>query len=232
MTDARKLQTASVAVSTLRSELSALNRDLKASSKASQELVSDIGSSFETALSQLVLKGGKLSGVFRNLVSSVAGKALEQAVSPLKTALSTSAAGLFNQVGGAVLGGVLGFSSGGAFAGGRAMTGVSGLGANVRAFSRGGAFGGVVGAPTLFPMRRGVGLMGEAGPEAVLPLSRGPDGRLGVQASSQGGSSGLQPWHSGVSVHIHTPDVQGFHRSQSQVAAQLARAVDRGRRRL
>ena len=45
------------------------------------------------------------------------------------------------------------------------------------------AHGGVVNVATLFPMRRGIGLMGEAGPEAIMPLSRGGDGKLGVKAS-------------------------------------------------
>ncbi len=36
--------------------------------------------------------------------------------------------------------------------------------------------------PTVFPFARGIGLMGEAGPEAILPLRRGPGGRLGVEA--------------------------------------------------
>jgi len=49
----------------------------------------------------------------------------------------------------------------------------------VSAFAR----GGVVSQPTVFPMARGVGLMGEAGPEAVMPLRRGRGGRLGVEAS-------------------------------------------------
>ena len=38
----------------------------------------------------------------------------------------------------------------------------------------------------LFPFARGIGLMGEAGPEAILPLRRGPGGRLGVEASTDG----------------------------------------------
>ena len=45
------------------------------------------------------------------------------------------------------------------------------------------AQGGVVERPTLFPMARGYGLMGEAGPEAVLPLKRLSSGRLGVEAA-------------------------------------------------
>jgi lambda family phage tail tape measure protein len=99
-------------------------------------------------------------------------------------------------------------------------------------FAKGGTFsqgkvmpfakGGIVGAPTAFPMRGGTGLMGEAGPEAIMPLARGPDGRLGVQA---GGGRAVN-----VVMNITTPDVQGFQRSQSQVAAQVSRALSRGQR--
>jgi lambda family phage tail tape measure protein len=71
--------------------------------------------------------------------------------------------------------GVTGSAMGNAFASG-----------NVIPFAR----GGVVDRPTLFPMARGAGLMGEAGPEAVMPLRRGSDGRLGVAASGGGGSGG------------------------------------------
>ena len=46
------------------------------------------------------------------------------------------------------------------------------------------AKGGVVGGPTVFPFANGIGLMGEAGPEAIMPLKRGPDGALGVSAST------------------------------------------------
>ena len=68
----------------------------------------------------------------------------------------------------------------------------------------------------------GRGLMGEAGPEAIMPLARGPDGRLGVQ--SAGGRA------VNVVMNITTPDVQGFQRSQAQVAAQVSRALARGQR--
>jgi phage-related minor tail protein len=85
------------------------------------------------------------------------------------------------------------------------------------------ASGGVVNSPMLFPMRNGTGLMGEAGPEAIMPLARGSDGKLGVRG---GGSS------SHVTVNISTPDVQGFRQSQAQVAAMVARAVERGQRNL
>lgn len=59
------------------------------------------------------------------------------------------------------------------------------------AFNAGGsvhpfANGGIVSSPTLFKFANGTGLMGEAGPEAIMPLKRSPDGKLGVQASGGG----------------------------------------------
>ena len=86
------------------------------------------------------------------------------------------------------------------------------------------ADGGIVRSPTMFALRGGLGLLGERGAEAILPLARGPDGRLGVQ--SEGGGAVT------VNVHISTPDVSGFERSRSQVSALLARAVERGQRNL
>ena len=50
------------------------------------------------------------------------------------------------------------------------------------------ANGGVVGGPTTFPMSGGkTGLMGEAGPEAIMPLKRGANGKLGVQMEGNAG---------------------------------------------
>jgi len=55
------------------------------------------------------------------------------------------------------------------------------------------AKGGVVGGPTYFPMSGGrTGLMGEAGPEAIMPLKRGPDGKLGVESNGGGGATIVQ----------------------------------------
>ncbi|MGR3542441.1 MAG: phage tail tape measure protein [Hasllibacter sp.] len=86
------------------------------------------------------------------------------------------------------------------------------------------AKGGVVGGPVAFPMRGGAGLMGEAGPEAILPLARGADGSLGVRAGGGGGGA------THVTVNVHTPDAQSFLRSRSQVAAAMQRAARQGRR--
>jgi len=85
------------------------------------------------------------------------------------------------------------------------------------------AKGGVLDSAAAFPMQQGVGLMGEAGPEAIMPLSRGPDGRLGVAAS--GGGRAVQ-----ITMNISTPDAGSFQRSQSQIAHQMRRALASGQR--
>lgn len=86
------------------------------------------------------------------------------------------------------------FSSFGSIAGGAAIPsggfipGITGP----KLFASGGVFadgiGGysnqVVNSPTVFAFAKGAGLMGEAGPEAIMPLKRGPDGRLGVESGA------------------------------------------------
>jgi phage-related minor tail protein len=87
------------------------------------------------------------------------------------------------------------------------------------------ADGGVVASPTFFGANGAVGLMGERGAEAIMPLARGPDGRLGV--AMQGAGDPVA-----VTVNIAAQDVDSFRRSEGQIAAALARAVARGRRNL
>ena len=86
------------------------------------------------------------------------------------------------------------------------------------------ADGGVVASPTFFGAGGSVGLMGERGAEAILPLSRGPNGQLGI-AAQQGGGRAVN-----VNVSIATNDAESFRRSEAQVTGALARAVARGQR--
>lgn len=178
-----------------------------------------IGRGLRSAFDGLVFDGMKLSDAMRQLANSILNAAYSAAVTPVQ-----------NQLGGLVASGIEGlvsaavpFADGGAFTQGR-----------VTAFADGGAFtqgrvvpfatGGVVSSATYFPMRGATGLMGEAGPEAIMPLTRGADGRLGV--SAQGGAA--RPVN--ITMNISTPDVQGFQRSQSQIAAEVSRMLSRGAR--
>lgn len=84
------------------------------------------------------------------------------------------------------------------------------------------AKGGVLAAPTYFPMAGQWGLAGEAGPEAVMPLRRGADGRLGV-AGGGGGSVT-------VNFNVTASDARSFAAAEAEVSAMLLRAVRRGSR--
>ena len=113
-----------------------------------------------------------------------------------------------------------------------ALKPLSGLIGNLFANAKGNVFaggnmvpfadGGIVNSPTLFAMNGGAGLMGEAGPEAIMPLARGADGSLGVR-----GGGGMN-----VTVNIATPDVQSFAQSQNQVAAMVSQALLRAQRNM
>jgi hypothetical protein len=81
------------------------------------------------------------------------------------------------------------------------------------------AYGGVVNRPTLFPFAKGIGLMGEAGPEAIMPLRRGSDGRLGV-SSSGGGSTVVN-----VSVDASGTAVEGDGPGANQMGRIIGAAV-------
>lgn len=84
------------------------------------------------------------------------------------------------------------------------------------------AKGGVLASPAYFPLGRGLGLAGEAGAEAILPLARGSDGRLGV-ASGGGGAVN-------VTFNVTASDARSFRDSEAEVSAMLLRAVRRGTR--
>lgn len=85
------------------------------------------------------------------------------------------------------------------------------------------AAGGVIGTPSYFPLSPGgLGLAGEAGPEAIMPLARGADGRLGVAIHGGAGPT--------INVQIATPDAGSFRRSEAYITGQIARAVARGQR--
>jgi phage-related minor tail protein len=88
----------------------------------------------------------------------------------------------------------------------------------VRPFAR----GGVIAAPTYFPLGRGIGVAGEAGAEAILPLSRGSDGRLGVATT---GAPAVN-----VTFNVTAADARSFLGAEAEVSAMLLRAVKRGTR--
>lgn len=89
------------------------------------------------------------------------------------------------------------------------------------------ANGGVVGGPTMFPMSNGVGLMGEAGPEAIMPLKRGSDGKLGVEGG--GGVTVVQ--NINISTGVQQTVRSEIRQLMPQIAESAKSAVLDGKRR-
>lgn len=169
---------------------------LRALSRETNSFSGAISRAFKDA----VVGGKSFEDVLKNLALRLSGLALDRALQPLSNMLGNAVSGIFS---------TFGLAQGGVVAGG-----------TVRPF----ASGGVVSSPTLFPLANGLGLMGEAGPEAVLPLTRGSDGVLGVR------SGAAAPVN--VTVNVTATDAESFRKSEAQVTAMLARAVARGRRGL
>ena len=127
-------------------------------SQGTTQLQSSFGAAFVDMVTGAKSAQDAVAGLLQDLARMLANQAFQ-------SLLSAGGSGIFAAVGKA-----FGFADGAAFSGGR-----------VTAF----AAGGVVNSPTVFPMANGAGLMGEAGPEAIMPLTR-IGGKLGVRASGGG----------------------------------------------
>jgi phage-related minor tail protein len=163
-----------------------------------------LGATLAAAFDGVVSKGKGVSSVFDTLALSISKMALNAALKPLDGFLSGAVNGLFS-------GASTPFASGGVFSGGLPIPFAS---------------GGVISSPIAFPLGGGqTGIAGERGPEAIMPLTRGSDGKLGIAGS--GGGSPLN-----VTFNVVSPDAESFSRSETQLAALLARAVAQGQRNL
>jgi phage-related minor tail protein len=184
-----------------------LNNEIETAKAGSLKL----GSTLASALDGVITKGKSASSVVDALSAALAKAALKAALKPLDQMFSDLLSGLFSGGGGGGGGSSLPFASGGAFSGGLPIPFAS---------------GGVISSPVSFPLGNGqTGLAGERGPEAIMPLTRGTDGKLGI-ASNAGGAM------THVTFNVTSPDIESFSRSQTQIAALLARTVSQGQRNL
>lgn len=156
-----------------------------------RDLADGVGTAVSRAFRGAVSDGKSFQSVLKDIGGAFADIALKAAFKPLGTLVSGVVENIFAATNPA-LGGVTPFAK-----------------------------GGVIASPSYFPLGRGLGLAGEAGPEAIMPLQRGPDGRLGVAGA--GGAVN-------VTFNVTASDARSFAASEAEVSAMLLRAVRRGTR--
>ena len=147
---------------------------------------------------------------------------------------ASSGSGIF----GSLIGSVGSFFGGAAGASASTGTAISNYGSSFQFNAKGGVYdspslsafsNGIVRNPTMFAFAKGgAGIMGEAGPEAIMPLTRAPDGSLGVRAVGGGGGQSVS---SAPQVYI-TIDGNGNTQTQAspgleQFGAEVGEFVDR-----
>ncbi len=156
---------------TMRDKLKSFGDSIKTLQESMADVVVKGIKGMEDALVKFVMTG-TLS--FRNLANSIISDMVRIAIQQTITAPFTG-----------FIKGIFGNANGNAFVDGK-----------VQKY----AYGGVVNKPTIFPMANGIGLMGEAGAEAILPLRRGSNGKLGVQSTGGGTNIVVNVDASGSSV--------------------------------
>lgn len=169
--------------------------------KKLSELSSNFGAELTGSLKSAAVGGRNLEDVLRRLALNLSEMALNAGLKPLQSLAGSLFSGFFSG-----LAGIIPHANGGVIG-------------PIAPF----ASGGVVSSPTLFNAGGNLGLMGEAGSEAILPLQRGPDGRLGVATGGQRAAVN-------VVFNVTAPDPAAFRKSEAQITGMLARAVARGSR--
>ena len=140
----------------------ALEKLLNGKTEETKSLAKDLGLTFSSAFEDAMVSGARLSEVLKGIEADIIRILARKAVTePLMDFAKD-----FNW------GGLFASANGNVFMNSPGLSAYSGS---------------IVSQPTLFPFATGMGLMGEAGPEAILPLKRGSDGKLGVVAGSSGG---------------------------------------------
>lgn len=132
-----------------------------------EQLMQSVESNITSAFMSIVDGSASVEDAFRSMMRNILLAVYEQMVA------QPAAAGISN-----LLSGVFGSLTGGL----RTQANGGGWNNGVQFFAN----GGVVGSPTMFGHSGGIGVMGEAGPEAIMPLKRGADGKLGVSAGGGG----------------------------------------------
>ena len=192
----RRLEIATNAGSGIQRALEQYVRDSQDMASQMENAVTSAFGGMEDALVDFVTTGKpEFSDLIDSMVSDLVRLAVKQSITgPLASALGSAMGGLF-----------MASANGNVFSG-------PGIGAYSSS---------IVSRPTVFPFAKGIGLMGEAGAEAIMPLTRTSDGKLGVQAV--GGDGAAMP----------TMEIRLVNQSGTQLKTkQVAQSYDNANRRM
>lgn len=193
---APNLETLEAGVKRLDSEMGQLAKTMQMSGGYSAEMTKLFQSELKSAFRDLVFEGAKLSDVLRDLAISISNKAFSQAVTPvIDIASDAVGAGL-----GSLVSAMLPFSA-------------NGMAGAVPQFAN----GGIIDQTTRFRSPSGDGILGENGPEAIMPLSRDADGRLGLRGAHS---------QTHVNIHIETANLEGFRKSKGQLMSMTKKMIN------
>ena len=178
-----------------------------------------------SGMSEMIAGTKSAQEVFADFLNSIANALMQTAAKMIAQYIAIGIARIFAGLGG---------GGGGGFAPSGPLAAVGDINPDVSSFfspsANGNAFGangiipfakgGIVNSPTLFPFAKGTGLMGEAGPEAIMPLQRGANGKLGVLASGSGGDINVV-----VNVDASGSSVEGNEQEGQQLGRVIAAAI-------
>jgi phage-related minor tail protein len=157
------------------------------------DLAKSVGTTITNAFTNALVNGKSLKNLLGDIAKAFAQIAVKAALKPLGNLITGFVGDLF--------------------------TGTNSAIPTIQPFAK----GGVLNAPAYFPMQSGIGLAGEAGPEAILPLKRNSRGQLGV--ASDVGQAPIM-----ISMTVNTPDARSFAQAEAEISAGLLGAIKRGQR--
>ena len=213
----------------VKKELEALTDPVNAIIKAAEGIGNAFATSFKGVISGSMTAKEALANFFTSLADMFLDMAAQIIAKMITMAILNAVLGVLPGGSGALPGAASQMTPGAIVT----PTGFSGqfagLAANGATFANGIATfarGGVVGSPTMFKFADGgamrTGLMGEAGPEAIMPLQRGADGKLGVLASGGGSAGNINVV---VNVDAKGSSVEGNDQGANQLGRVISAAV-------
>lgn len=156
-------------------------------------LAKSVGNTITDAFTNALVEGKSLKNMLVDIARSFANIAVKAALKPLGNMITGLVGDLFKGTNSAL--------------------------PSIQPFAK----GGVINAPSYFPMQGAVGLAGEAGAEAIMPLKRNSRGELGVAAGN--GQAPIM-----ISMTVNAQDARSFAQAEAEISASMLRAIKRGQR--